>query len=93
MIAQLKGTIISNTSNPIVIDVSGVGYGVYMPQSMAANLKLGTVSTIFIHTHVREDALQLFGFLTRDDQRIFELLVTVSGVGPKTALTVMDRGG
>ena len=92
MIAQLTGTIISNTSNPIVIDIHGVGYGVFMPASMAANLKLGAISTIFIHTHVREDALQLFGFLTREDQRIFELLVTVSGVGPKTALTVMDRG-
>lgn len=92
MIAQLTGTIISNTSNPIVIDVSGVGYGVFMPQSMAANLKPGTVSTLFIHTHVREDALQLFGFTTLEEQRLFELLVTVSGVGPKTALTVMDRG-
>ncbi len=92
MIAQLTGTIIYNASNPVVVDIHGVGYGVFMPTSIAAKLVLGSTTTIFTHTHVREDALQLFGFLTLEEQRLFELLVTVSGVGPKTALTVMDRG-
>ena len=92
MIATLTGTITYNLSNPIVIDVHGVGYGVYMPTSIAAKLILGSPITLFTHTHVREDALQLFGFLTLEEQRLFELLVTVSGVGPKTALTVMDKG-
>lgn len=92
MIAQLTGTIIYNASNPIVIDIHGVGYGVFMPTSLRTTLVLGSTTTIFTHTHVREDALQLFGFLSLEEQRLFELLVTVSGVGPKTALTVMDRG-
>lgn len=92
MIAQLTGTITYNAINPIVIDVHGVGYGVYVPTSLLATFPIGSTHTLYTHTHVREDALQLFGFTTLDEQRLFELLVTVSGVGPKTALTVMDRG-
>lgn len=92
MIAQLTGTIVHNTSNPIVIDVSGVGYGVFIPISNASKLPLQSIQTLYIHTHVREDALLLFGFLSHEDLRLFELLVTVSGVGPKTALTVIDKG-
>lgn len=92
MIAQLTGTIAHNTSNPIIIDVHGVGYGVHMPQTSAIKLPIGSTQTIHTHTHVREDALLLFGFLTTEELRLFDLLVTVSGVGPKTALTVMDRG-
>lgn len=92
MIAQLTGFIVHNSSNPIVINVHGVGYGVYMPSSIASKLVINSTVTIFTHTHVREDALQLFGFLSLEEQRLFELLVTVSGVGPKTALAVMDKG-
>lgn len=92
MIAQLTGKVLQKIVNPIIIDVHGVGYGVYMPLTIASTLTLNAVCTVFTHTHVREDALQLFGFLTPLDLRLFELLVTVSGVGPKTALTVMERG-
>ena len=92
MIALLTGTIVHNTSNPIIIDVHGVGYGVYMPVTSAIKVPVGSTQTVYTHTHVREDALLLFGFLTMEELQLFDLLVTVSGVGPKTALTVMDRG-
>ena len=92
MIAQLTGTVIRNRSNPLVIDVHGVGYAVSVPQKLLTQLAIGTTATVFTHTHVREDALLLFGFGTEEEIVYFELLLTVSGVGPKTALLVIDRG-
>ena len=90
MIGRLTGTIDAHGSSPILIDVHDVGYLVYVPE---ANLKdlVGT-KTLYIHTHVREEALDLYGFLTPKDQLFFELLLSVSGIGPKTALTVIGKG-
>lgn len=92
MIAQLTGKVASTQKNPIIIDVGGVGYAVQFPEKFIASIKLGQLITVAIHTHVREDALVLFGFPNRQEQTIFELLLTVSGIGPKTALLVMDHG-
>lgn len=92
MIAQLTGIVASTVKNPIIIDVHGVGYAVYFSEKIISGLKLGQPITAAIHTHVREDALILFGFQNRTEQTLFELLLTVSGVGPKTALLVMDHG-
>lgn len=92
MIAQLTGIVASTQKNPIIIDVHGVGYAVYFPEKFLAGLNLGQSITASIHTHVREDALVLFGFPNRTEQTLFELLLTVSGIGPKTALLVMDHG-
>ena len=89
MIAQLTGTIIQ--TNPPVIDVHGVGYRVFIPTRISRTLIIGQPTTILTHTHVREDSLDLFGFLSREELTIFELLLTVSGVGPKTALGIMDH--
>ncbi|MCX6793955.1 MAG: Holliday junction branch migration protein RuvA [Candidatus Gottesmanbacteria bacterium] len=92
MIGRLSGTIDSNSNNPIIIDVHGVGYVVHVPERYLASVKPGKIHTVFIHSHIREDAFDLYGFATEQELRLFELLLTVSGVGPKTALGVVDRG-
>lgn len=88
MIAQLTGTIIR--THPLVLDVHGVGYRISVPQKFTATT--GDKCTIYTHTHVREDALQLFGFETEEELALFDLLLTVSGIGPKTSLAIMDKG-
>jgi holliday junction DNA helicase RuvA len=92
MIGKLTGTIESNTRNPLIIDVHDVGYVVRVPQKFVASIKPTKLHTLFIHTHVREDALDLYGFGSVDELTLFELLLTVSGIGPKTAISVVDRG-
>lgn len=92
MIALLTGTIASEHGyNPIIIDVGGVGYSVFVPTRIGQQLQNGQRVVLHIHTHVREDAFDLFGFLSRDELSLFNLLLTVSGIGPKTALGVMDH--
>ncbi len=92
MIGRLTGHIESKEKNPIIIDVHDVGYVVQIPESILPKLTTETPQTLYIHTHVREDALDLYGFLTQKDQVFFEMLLTVSGIGPKTALTVIGKG-
>lgn len=91
MIARLTGTLIDKQVPRIVIDVSGVGYEVQVPLStFYAAGDIGARVVLRIHTHVREDALQLFGFVTPLEQELFERLITVSGIGPKLALAVLS---
>lgn len=92
MIGRLTGTIDSNTSNPLIIDVHGVGYLVRVPERFLASIKISKSHILFIHPHIREDAFDLYGFAKQEELNLFELLLTVSGVGPKTALGVIDRG-
>ncbi|MFZ5535537.1 MAG: Holliday junction branch migration protein RuvA [Patescibacteria group bacterium] len=91
MIAQLTGTIVSAQKNPLVLDVHGVGYAVWVPQRLFGTVTPGSTVTILTHTHVREDVLMLFGFLREEERVLFELLLGVSGIGPKTALSVLDH--
>lgn len=88
MIAQLTGTVLR--AHPLVLDVNGVGYLVSVPQNIPTTI--GETLTVHTYTHVREDTLQLFGFASEEELSLFELLLTVSGIGPKTALAVMDQG-
>lgn len=91
MIAFLSGQIQSMQENNVVIDVSGVGYKVHMPASEITGLgKIGDKTGLHIHTHVREDALILFGFVEEQSISMFELLISVSGIGPKLALTMLS---
>lgn len=91
MIARLSGTLVEKHVQRIVIDVSGVGYEVLVPLStFYAVGDAGATVVLRIHTHVREDALQLFGFVTSLEQTLFERLITVSGIGPKLALAVLS---
>lgn len=92
MIAQLTGTAVQTTRNPMVIDVHGVGYAVHVPQPLLSSTPAGSAVTVLTHTYVREDALMLFGFSAHSELTLFQLLLSVSGIGPKTALSVMDRG-
>lgn len=92
MIGRLTGIIESNKTNPIIIDVHGVGYLVHVPERYMATIRTGKQHALFIHSHIREDAFDLYGFASLPDLALFELLLTVSGIGPKTALVVIDRG-
>lgn len=90
MIAHLRGTLLQKHPNLVVVDVGGVGYEVMIPVSAFSSLPdAGAEVRLHIHTHVREDALVLFGFLSPADKVLFEKLITVSGVGPKLAITTL----
>ena len=91
MIASLRGKLISKRPDSLVVDVNGVGYGIQVPLTLLSALP-GENSEVFlyIHTHVREDALQLYGFRAEDEKRIFTTLIGISGIGPKTALNLLS---
>jgi Holliday junction DNA helicase RuvA len=91
VIAHLQGRILDKQPNRIVVDVNGVGYEVSVPLSTFYGLgEPGSAVALRIHTHVREDALALYGFATRLEQELFERLIGVSGIGPKVALAVLS---
>ena len=91
MIAHLRGSILEKHPNRIVIDVNGVGYDVFVPLSTFYGLgEPGAAIALRIHTHVREDALLLYGFATLLEQELFERLIGVSGIGAKVALAVLS---
>ncbi|HEX8999632.1 MAG TPA: Holliday junction branch migration protein RuvA, partial [Blastocatellia bacterium] len=91
MIAHITGKLIHKQPNAIIVDVGGVGYELTVPLSTFYDLgEAGTEVSLRVHTHVREDALQLFGFRTEREKKLFLLLVSVSGIGPKLAVTVLS---
>ena len=91
MIAFLRGRILDKHPNRIVVDVNGVGYELYVPLSTYYDVgEAGTEISLRVHTHVREDALQLYGFLTTLEQLLFERLIAISGIGPKLAIAVLS---
>ena len=91
MIAYLRGRILEKYPNRIVVDVQGVGYDVAVPLSTFYGLgEAGSEIALRIHTHVREEALSLYGFATRLEQELFERLISISGIGPKVALSVLS---
>lgn len=91
MIAQLSGTLLEKHLQRLVVDVAGVGYEVLVPLSTFYAIgDPGARVGLRIHTHVREDALQLFGFATALEQALFQRLISVSGIGPKLALAVLS---
>jgi len=92
MIGALKGMIHTIKKNPIVFFAGDVGYAVSITDRLAHTIEPDKKTLLFIHTHVRDDALDLFGFSSQEELILFELLLTVSGVGPKTALLVLNAG-
>jgi holliday junction DNA helicase RuvA len=91
MIGQLRGQLADKRPNQVLVDVGGVGYLVQVPLSTFASLgELHTEVTLLIHTHVREDALALYGFLSSRERHFFELLISASGVGPSLALKILS---
>ncbi|GAB6990932.1 Holliday junction branch migration protein RuvA [Paenibacillus pini] len=91
MIDFLRGTVAHLENEYVVLDVQGVGYRVFCPNPFAIAKTEGSV-TVYIHHHVREDAILLFGFATREEQKLFRKLIDVSGIGPKVALGVLAGG-
>jgi Holliday junction DNA helicase RuvA len=91
MIAVLRGSIAEKTPSRVIVDVGGVGYDVLVPLSTFYVLgEPGAAVTLRIHTHVREDVIALYGFITQLEQELFERLIAVNGVGPKLALAVLS---
>lgn len=91
MIAHITGKLIQKMPNVVIVDVGGVGYELTVPLSTFYDLgEPGTDATLRVYTHVREDALQLFGFRTEREKKLFLLLLSVSGIGPKLAITVLS---
>jgi Holliday junction DNA helicase RuvA len=91
MIGQLRGRLAEKRPNQVLVDVGGVGYFVQVPLSTYAALgDLHTEVTLLIHTHVREDALALYGFVSAREKHFFEMLLSASGVGPTLALKILS---
>lgn len=91
MISYLEGIIKYKGANYLTILTGGVGYKVSLPNDLLAKFRLNDPISIYIYTHVKDDAIDLYGFPTPEDMAFFELLLSVSGVGPKTALAIFSR--
>jgi Holliday junction DNA helicase RuvA len=92
VIGRLSGVVVEHAADgSCVLDVSGVGYEVFVPLRTIGRLPMAAPAVLHVHTHVREEALTLYGFLTLDDREAFRTLMGVSGVGPKLALTVLSE--
>jgi len=91
MIAYLKGTIIQKTPGQVVVDIGGVGYCAAIPLSTYFKLgEIGDPVELFIHTHLTDNALSLYGFMTKDERELFLKLIGISGIGPKLAMNVLS---
>jgi Holliday junction DNA helicase RuvA len=91
MIAYLKGTIIQKTPSQVVMDIGGVGYCAAIPLSTYFKLgEIGDQVELFIHTHLTDNALSLYGFITKDERELFLKLIAISGIGPKLAMNVLS---
>src|SRR5262245_23238216 len=93
MIAHLRGKLAEKDPARVVVDVNGVGYEVFVPLTTFTALPdTGFEVSIDVHTHVRDDVIALYGFSTRRERLIFEKLMTISGIGPKLAVTILSGG-
>lgn len=92
MISYIRGELIAVEEEKVIIEVNGVGFGIFMPaQSMNYLPAIGEEVRLHTFMNVREDAIQLYGFLTRDDLKVFKLLIGVSGIGPKGGLSILSQ--
>lgn len=92
MIATLTGVISEKTTDQLVLDVNGVGYGLLVTNEDYGTLESGARAKVYIYEHIRETSHDLFGFTKTDTKQLFELLLGVNGVGPKMALSVLNTG-
>lgn len=92
MISYLEGILKFKSTNYITLVASGVGYKVFVPSYLMSESKLGQPLSLFIHTHVKEDALDLYGFGGNEELAMFGLFLGVSGIGPKTAISIFGNG-
>lgn len=92
MIGSLKGKVDFKSGTTIIIDVHGVGYKVQVSSEVLGKAIVGQEIKIYTYTHVREDVLDLFGFSSADDLKLFEQIIGISGIGPRTALNIFSIG-
>jgi Holliday junction DNA helicase RuvA len=92
MISTLNGVVSEKLTDLVVLDVQGVGYGIYMTAEDYSQLSSGETVKVYIYEHIREQAHDLFGFVLRDTKNLFEQLLEVNGVGPKMALNMLSIG-
>lgn len=90
MFYYLKGTIAFKGENFVALDVGGVGYKVYTTISNLSKLEINSENTLYTYTHIREDIFDIYGFMTNEELSFFEMLISVSGVGPKAALSILS---
>ena len=91
MIAHLRGKLIAKSPNQVIVEAGGVGYELTISIPTFSDMPaLNTEVALHVHTHVREDALALYGFLRRDEKQLFEKLIGVSGIGPKLGITILS---
>ena len=91
MISYIRGELCDIEEQKAIVDVNGVGYGIYMPQQALSLLPpMGQQVKIHTYLNIREDAMQLFGFLTKEDMNVFRLLIGVNGIGPKAGLNILS---
>lgn len=92
MVSYVRGELVAIEEEKVIIDVNGVGFGIFMPaQSMNHLPQIGEEVRLHTYMNVREDAIQLFGFLTKDDLKVFKLVISVSGIGPKGGLSILSE--
>lgn len=92
MISYVKGELVAVTEDKVIIDVNGMGYGIYLPSSMLQQMPaLGKVVKLHTYLNVREDAMQLFGFISLDALEVYKMLISVSGIGPKGGLAILSK--
>lgn len=89
MIALISGKIIQRTDKHVVVETGGIGYKVFSSENVLAELDIGKEIKLHTHLHIREDLMDLYGFLDREDKDFFEMLISISGIGPKGALGVL----
>lgn len=92
MIAQLTGVVAEKPTDSIILDVSGVGYGLLVTNEDWGRLGSGDLAKLYVYEHIREQSHDLFGFMHRETKELFEQLLNVNGVGPKMALSVLNTG-
>ena len=94
MISYIKGLLAEKAEDSVVVEAQGVGYHIFVPSSLLSELPpLGETVKIYTYFNVREDAVNLFGFLSRQDMEMFKQLIGVNGVGPKSALGILSEIG
>lgn len=90
MFAFLRGTVTHKTPVHVELDVNGVGYQIFVPESVNRRLRAGTEATLLTYCHIREDAFQIYGFLREEERTLFTSLLGITGVGPKVAMAVLS---
>ncbi|MFA5954361.1 MAG: Holliday junction branch migration protein RuvA [Patescibacteria group bacterium] len=90
MIASLEGIVLSKDHRAVVVGVGGIGYQVYVTPTALVSLTVGDAVTLYTHQYVREDALELYGFLEAEERTMFTILIGVSGIGPKSGLGILS---